>query len=125
MARTDYIAKITYCSKELTAKERIMLKDLTDCTQLDECEGLVIEPDFFATLDIHNEHSKDTKDYSKTVIVSKQGEKYITGSQAFANALSDILDEVADSDEEFEWAIKVIKKPSKNYNGSFLTCTII
>ena len=70
---TGYEAKITYSSKELTAREKIKLKDLTNAVQLDEAtqnaefEGagnLVITPDYYAEVSVHNEKS-DSKDYVK------------------------------------------------------------
>ena len=55
---TGYEAKIVFSSKELTAREKIKLKDLTNAVQLDEAtqnadfEGagnLVITPDYYAS----------------------------------------------------------------------------
>lgn len=122
-----YEVAIGFCSKELTAKERIMLKDTTDAIKLDEAtkEGsILINPDFYAELNVHNEKAKDNKDYSQAIIVDKGGQKYVTGSQSFWDSFQNIADEMNDSDEE--WSIKVYRVPSKNYKGKeFISCSII
>lgn len=122
--RTDYSVEIVMSSKDLSAKERIAIKDTTNAVSLDEaCEGapLVITPDFYVELNVHNEKSED-KDYVKFVVVDKAGQKYVTGSQSFWNAFIDIAEEMGDEDYEIE----IYKLPSKNYKGkSFLTCSIV
>ena len=53
-----YSVTIRECSRELTAKERIKLKDTTDAIKLDsatQVEAVTIKPDMYAVLDIHNE----------------------------------------------------------------------
>lgn len=123
---TGFEAKIREASKELTAKERVKFKDTTNAVQLDEVTKdapLVIAPDFFVTLDIHNEHSED-KDYVKYIIVDKNGTKFVTGSESFFSAFKSIFDEMAECGEEYE--IEVFRLPSKNYKGKeFLTCSIV
>ena len=123
---TGFEAKIRYASKELSAKERVKFKDTTNAIQLDEAtqaNSVVIEPDFYVVLDIHNEHSED-KDYVKYVIVDKEGNKYVTGSESFFSAFEAILDEMIDSGEDYE--IVAYRLPSKNYKGKeFLTCSIV
>lgn len=123
---TGYSVKITNASKELSAKERVALKDTTNAIALDEATQagkVLIEPDFYVELSVHNEKSED-KDYAKYVIVDKSGNKYVTGSASFMSAFSDILDEMADSGEGY--AIEVYRMPSKNYKGKeFLTCSIV
>lgn len=123
-----YSVKIKECSTELSAKEKIMLKDTTDCLSLDQLtEGgqeVFIDFSYFVVLDIHNEKS-DNKDYLKYVIVSKTGERYTTGSESFISSLINIVDEMLDVNET-EFQIKVYKRPSKNYTGKyFLTCSIV
>ena len=119
-------AKIRSASKELSAKERVKFKDITNAIQLDEAtkeNGLVIAPDFYVILDVHNERSED-KDYTKYVIVDKSGNKFVTGSESFFTAFESIVDEMADSGEDYE--IEVYRLPSKNYKGKeFLTCSIV
>ena len=123
---TGYSVKIKEVSKELSAKERIQLKDTTDARKLDKetVEGaVIIDVDYFAELGVHNEKSGD-KDYAVFVLVDKNGEKYTTGSQSLWSSFRGIYDEMCDSDEA--WQIKVYRMPSKNREGKdFLTCSII
>ena len=123
---TGFEAKIREASKQLTAKERVKFKDTTNAVQLDEAtkdKSLRIAPDFYVILDIHNDHSED-KDYVKYVIVSKEGTKYVTGSESFFSSFKAIVDEMGGTDEEYE--VEVYRLPSKNYKGKeFLTCSIV
>ena len=122
----SYSAEIIRSNKELSAKERLIMKDTTACTQLDEAvqlggDKLMITPDTVALISVHNEKSKDKKDYEKLVIVDKNGERYVTGSDSFTRTFFDIADEMG----EEEYSILVFKKESKNYAGKgFLTCTV-
>lgn len=123
-----YKAVVARASKELSAKEKIMLKDMSDAIKLDDEvkeQALVIKPDFYAIINVHNEKS-DTKDYTKIVIVDKtSGNKYTTGSMPFITTFEDIVEEMADAGEE-EYELKVYAKESKNYKGKyFITCSII
>ena len=124
--RTDYSVTVKEVSTDLTHKERVQITDLTDCVKLDKAtqEGpVLIDLDYYAVLDIHNEKSDD-KDYQNYVVVDKNGTRYSTGSKSFFNTLVDICDEMAGSDEE--WQIKAYRKPSKNRAGKdFITCSIV
>lgn len=124
-----YSVTISESSKELTAKERIALKDTTGAIHLDKATseagdaGVIIHVDAYAVLDIHNDKSDD-KDYKNYILMDKDGTTYVTGSQSFWNAFMNIYEEMEDEDEE--WAIKVYRRPSKNYaNKDFITCSII
>ena len=124
---TGYSVSINHASKELSAKERIALKDTTYAVKLDEVtqtEPVTIVPGYWAQLDIHNEKS-DNKDYKMYVLVDGEtGTKYITGSDSFWTSFMDIASEMVNEVEE--WAIKVYRMPSKNYKGKeFITCTIV
>ena len=123
---TGYSVEIKETSKQLSAKERIAIKDTSNALKLDiECEedGVIITPVAFAILSIHNEKS-DNKDYENYVITDKDGTKDVTGSESFWNAFISIWDEM--QNEEEEWGIKAYKLDSKNYKGKkFLTCSII
>lgn len=127
-----YKVTINSISKELGVKERIMLKDTSDCIGLDRItqeasfngENVIIDVDFFAELNVHNEKSDD-KDYTQFIIVAKDGKKYITGSESFKTSFIDIYEELRDVGIE-EMTIKVYRKDSKNYKGKeFITCSII
>lgn len=123
---TGFETKIREASKELTAKERVKFKDTTNAIQLDEAtkgNPLVIAPDFYVVLDIHNECSED-KDYVKYIVVDKAGNKFVTGSESFFTAFKAIFKEMGGTDEDYE--IEVYRLPSKNYKGKeFLTCSIV
>lgn len=121
-----YSVKIREVSRNITAKERVMLKDTTNAMSLDEVtQGakFVFEPDYYAILDVHNEKSED-KDYVKYIIVDKGGNKLVTGSESFFTSFCSIMEEMADCDEHFE--IEAYRMPSKNYKGKeFITCSIV
>lgn len=120
-----YSVSIKESSRELTAKQRIALKDTTSAIKLDEAtqvEPVTINVDMYAVLAIHNEKSENP-DYDNYVVVDKNGTKYVTGSASFWSSFMDIYEEMEDEDEE--WAIKVYRVPSKNYKGKeFITCSI-
>lgn len=130
-----YKATITRANRELSVKEKIMLKDTADAIKIDEITAeqgtLIITPDIFAEISVHNENIRPDKngdvrtDYSVYVIIDEDGKKYITSSESFWSTFMDIYDEVMDAGEEFEYSIKCYRKPSKNFKGKdFLTCSI-
>lgn len=122
---TGYSVSIAKASKELSAKERIQLKDTTSALKLDEVtqtEAIIIKPLMYAELDIHNEMS-DNVDYKNYILVDVDGTKYVTGSDSFWTSFMDIAREMENETEE--WAVKVYRMPSKNYKGKeFITCSI-
>lgn len=127
-----YKASVSECSKELSVKEKIALKDTSNAIGLDlltqeanfNGEKVIIEVDYYATINIHNEKS-DNKDYINFIVVAKDGTKYVTGSQAFISAFEDIANELAEAGES-DMTIEVYRKESKNYKGKdFITCSIV
>ena len=115
--------------KELTKKEKVMLKDLTDCTVLgteveaSECD-IIIHPAFYAILSVHNDALAEP-DYEVYVIVDRDGTKYQTSSDSFITSFRDIISNMEDEDPE-TWAVKVTLKSSKNRTGkSFLKAVLI
>lgn len=123
-----YEVKIKESSVELTAKERIKVKDLSNAVKLDSaCEegSVMITPDYFVILDIHNEKS-DNKDYTNLMIADKSGQKFATGSPSFIDSFMDIWEEMQESAPDEDFSIEVYKLDSKNYKGKkFLTCSIM
>ena len=121
MSERTYSAVVKDSSRELTAKEKVMMKDTSDCVMLnDEAEkgALLIDP-----VAVHNEKSEN-KDYDVYIIVDKNGTKYKTSSENFMNSFEDIMADMSDSTEPFQ--IKVYVLPSKNRSGqTFLTCSLI
>ena len=120
-----YSVSIKESSRELTAKQRIALKDTTTAIKLDEAtqvEPVIINVDMYAILAIHNEKSENP-DYDNYVVVDKNGTKYVTGSASFWSSFMDIFTEMEGEDEA--WTLKVYRVPSKNYKGKdFITCSI-
>lgn len=126
---TNYSVKVVESSKELTKKETVMFKDLSDAANLsefiDEHDGAVmIDVESWVELAIHNEKAKDgqNKDYTNFVVVDKNGTRYYTGSESFWSSFKDIWCEMCDSTEE--WSLKVYKKQSKG-KKDFITCSVM
>lgn len=122
----NYEVKITECSKELKARERLFVKDTSDAIKLDEAtaEGeIIITPEYYAILGIHNEQADDV-DYLTYVVVDIAGNKFVTGSDSFFKSFLGIFKEMSGEDEEY--SIKAYRLESKNYKGkSFITCSIV
>lgn len=123
----DYEVKINTVSKELTARERVMLKDTRNAIKLDDAikdTPLVISPAYYAVLDVHNEKSKEDKDFQNFIVVDTAGNKYVTGSPSFFEAFTEIVEEMNGTGEDYE--IEIYKLDSKNYKGKqFITCSIV
>lgn len=129
MARADYNTKVVSTSREITAQEKFLIKDFNDAIGLDsvvtDSEGIILDIDIIAEVQVHNEHAKDDKDYTTIVIITREGTKYTTSSNSVRDAISDIMDECKDEGIE-DYKLKIFKKPSKNYAGkSFMTASIV
>lgn len=124
---TEYKATVKESSWEMSAREKLRYTDFTDMVQLDEATqagDLIIDVDKWAVVMVHNEKS-DTVDYVKYVIIDKEGQVYVTGSESFWRTFTAIY-EVMSEEEETVYSIKVYRRESKNYKGKdFLTCRII
>lgn len=126
---TNYSVKVVESSKELTKKETVMFKDLSDAVNLSDFidehgTAVMIEVESWVELAIHNEKAKDgkDKDYTNYVIVDKNGTRYYTGSESFWSSFTDIWCDMHDSTEE--WSLKVYKKQS-NGKKDFITCSVM
>lgn len=126
-----YKAKVADASRELTAKEKIMLKDTSNAISLDEMtqeaqlnnEKVILNVDYYVIIDVHNDKSDD-KDYQQFILVDKEGKKYYTGSTSFINNFIDIFEELTEAGEEV--TIEIYRKESKNYKGKeFITCSVV
>ena len=122
----NYSVTIKSASKELTARERIMMKDTGNAIKFDDVatddSHFVFKPVAYVVLSVHNEKASDGKDYEQYVILSEDGYKYVTGSRSFWDAFMSIWSEM--DGESFE--LEVYKKDSKNYKGKkFLSCSIV
>ena len=123
----EYKATVKESSWEMSAREKLRYTDFTDVVQLDEATqsgDLIIDVDKWAVINVHNEKS-DTVDYVKYVIIDKDDQVYVTGSESFWNSFTQIY-EVMSEEGETTYSIKVYRRESKNYKGKdFLTCRII
>lgn len=125
----DFFIEVIKSSEELTAVERIQIKDISDTIKLDEATtngAVTIYPAKYALLHVHNEKSKGDKDYNTCVIFTTNGERYITGSRSFLSSLENLWDDYCELLEAGEpIALKIYRKPSQNYKGKdFLTCSV-
>lgn len=124
---TGYSVKVVECTKDLTAKERVKIKDTTNAIRLDEATksgSIVIAYDYHAVLAIHNE-KLDDPDYRQYIVVDKAGNKYVTGSESFFTAMTEIVDEMSATGET-DYELEVYRMDSKNYKGKqFITCSIV
>lgn len=124
---TGYSVKVVECTKDLTAKERVKIKDTTNAIKLDEATqsgAIVIAYDYHAVLAIHNE-KLDDPDYRQYVVVDTAGNKYVTGSESFFTAMTEIVDEMSAAGET-DYELEVYRMDSKNYKGKqFITCSIV
>lgn len=122
-----YSVKVVECTKDLTAKERVKIKDTTNAIKLDEATqggAIVIAYDYHAVLGIHNEKLEDP-DYKQYVVVDTAGNKYVTGSESFFTAMTEIVDEMSAAGET-DYELEVYRMDSKNYKGKqFITCSIV
>lgn len=127
----NYSATIVDSSRELTAKERVMFKDLANAQNLNEftkeaiASGVkpIVNVKDYAIVSVHNEASED-KDYNNYLLIDKDGNKYYTGSVSFWNKFMDIYKEMSTVDEE--WAIELSLVPSRKYTGKeALTCSLV
>lgn len=120
-----YEAKIVGTSMELSAKERVMYKDVQNCIKIDKAtqeSPLYISVKGYVELEINNDKATPTQ-YANYIIVDKSGERYVTGSASFWSAFQNIWGEMAEVTEP--WTLKVYRLPSKNRQGKeFITCAV-
>lgn len=128
---SNYKAEITEFSREFTAKERVMYKDLQNAESMVDFAKAAIENGAkaiisvkdYAVIAIHNEATEDV-DYINYLLIDDNNNKYYTGSQSFWNSFINIYSEMKDSNEE--WAVELNLLPSKNYKGKeILTCSLV
>lgn len=126
--KNDYIVKIADSSRELTAREKLKFSDTQACISLDalidENGGkVVLKPVDYVGLQIHNDHAENV-DYTKFIVIASDGNMYSTGSQSFKDSFIQIMEVMEDSGET-DFEIECYKVKSKNYNGSFIKCSIV
>ena len=119
-----YKVTIAETSREFTKKELIAMKDTSDAQRLDDLTAsgaVIISPEAYAVLKVHNEKSAN-KDYEVYLVIDTTGQKYVTGSAAFFTTFRDIFADM----EGDPFDLKIYRKPSKNYTGKeFITCSVV
>ena len=125
----DFEVKITGSMVELSPRERVSFKSLDVADPLDSLtengQSVRVNIGNIVTMAVHNEKAKENKDYNVYVLVDKDtGKRYRSGSVSLYNAINDIMDEMAEIDEDI--VIEIYKRESKNYKGKgFLTCYLV
>lgn len=127
----EYTAVIRESSRELTAKERVMFKDVANAVKMVDFARearqtdakAIIDFKDYVIVDVHNDSAENT-DYTIYIVVDKNDNKYYTSSDPFFNSFKNIYNEMKDSDEE--WGIELNLQPSKKYSGKeILTCSLV
>lgn len=123
-----YKTEVISSSKELTIREKIKLCEVGDTVSLDTVVpkdgSFDVDVEMFAVIHVENDKSQ-SKEYDICVIEAKDGTKYKTGSESFINSLCELYDMLEAADElKNGFVIRAYKKPSKNFSGDFITCTL-
>ena len=132
-----YDVEVTGSSFEkLRGRDRLRYTNFASMTQLDDIVGEdgtkeVLGITGYVQCHVFNEKS-DEMEYNKLVLIGKDGELYITGSDSFTKEFLEIYealtqdfieDGVAPADRVYP--ILAFKSPSKNIKGkTFLCCTV-
>lgn len=128
--------KIAQSSKELTKIQKLAYQDTSDCLSLDGAveeatkNGLEfhITPKDYVILNVHTDSPKvsGNEDYKTMIVIDRNGTKYATGSNSFAEAFLNIYNTMHEDEDDPDYEIKVVRKESNNYKGKyFLTCSIV
>lgn len=123
----EYNVIIVESSMELSAREKIRVKDTSIHTRIEdvlkehgECK---ICPKGYVILSITNSKVSDDP-YDNIVVIGEDDVLYRTGSNTFIQSFCGIFDEMKNEGERFE--IGVITQPSKNYSGkSFMKAILL
>lgn len=126
---SEYKASISHVwGTELGVKERIAYKQLDDTVKINEMlesgESVNVVPSGIYKVDVHNPKASNP-DYNVMLIVDKDGVRYTTSSESAFSSVSDILDELANTDFDGEFSLEFKTFPSKNFSGkSFIKAFI-
>ena len=130
MENKTYRVTVTASTKELTAREKIALKNFGSyAIPLDQFldengEKATIPVVDYITLHIENSKSENPE-YDVYLIVSDNA-TYYTSSNSLHDSIVDIIEELKSANDTEPWSIAVSKKESKNYKGKkFITCTLV
>lgn len=128
---TDYSVTIKEASRDLTAKEKIAMRDFGNAialdAELDTNSSVLIAPADYVVLDVHNEKAKGAnKDYTKFLIIDIAGNKYVTGSESFFSKFIEIYETMKQDAPGEDYEVEIYKRPSKNYQGkNFISCSLV
>lgn len=125
----NFTTSIQYASFEMTARERIKFKDITDAVKIDEYTAnngaFTATIKGYVILNIHNPKSKSNPDYHNYVYIDVDGKKYVSGSESLWNAFNEIREELEADNDTDPIALTFYRVPSKNYAGKdFLSCSL-
>ena len=137
MSNREYEVTITGSSLEkIRGTERLRYTNFAGMVQLDDIisdDGVKTALDItgYVECHVHNDKS-DTQEYDKLVLIAKDGELYLTGSDSFKRsfieifeALSDDFDDDGIAPQDRVYPILAFKAPSKNIKGkTFLCCAV-
>lgn len=133
----EYEVAITGSSLEkIRGTERLRYTNFAGMVQLDDItseDGIKTALDItgYVECHVHNEKS-DTPEYDKLVLIAKDGELYLTGSDSFKRGFIEIFEALTDdfaedgiSPQDRVYPIVAFKSPSKNIKGkTFLCCGV-
>lgn len=131
MSERNYTADVTSSLKDLTARQRIAVKDFSSADKLNEMitadiPKIVIDVDNIIEVTVHNEQSKGNSDYKVYVIVATDGKKFRTGSETAYTSAMEIYKELEAAGElggGFE--LEFYKVKSNNFDGDFIKCNLV
>ena len=70
---TGYSVEIVNSTKELTGKEKIMVKDTSNAVKIDDVtnngNSITISPKILVTLKVHNEKAQDMPDFGNVALL--------------------------------------------------------
>lgn len=123
-----YKAEVIDSHKELTARERIQMKEFSDSIRVTDLiansEYPVITVCGYAAVHVTNDAAEDPKerDYTKYQFIDSDGIKYSTSSASLYEAVTDIYNELEGQDV----TVRFCSKQSRNFKGGeFLTAVLV
>ena len=137
MSNREYDVTITGSSLEkIRGTERLRYTNFAGMVQLDDIisdDGVKTALDItgYVECHVHNDKS-DTQEYDKLVLIAKDGELYLTGSDSFKRGFIEIFEALTDdfvedgiAPQDRVYPILAFKAPSKNIKGkTFLCCAV-
>lgn len=137
MSNSEYEVVITGSSLEkIRGTERLRYTNFAGMVQLDDIisdDGVKTALDItgYVECHVHNDKS-DKQEYDKLVLIAKDGELYLTGSDSFKRSFIEIFEALTDdfvedgiAPQDRVYPILAFKAPSKNIKGkTFLCCAV-